>query len=94
MKAIQTQLIHSEKMASLGVVSAGIGHEINNPLSFISSSLTILQEYIQQLFQITDAYERRSMEKHRVIGSLLGKNLLNYIYSSSCFTFIAAFRFY
>lgn len=46
LKENQTQLVHSEKMASLGQLAAGIAHEINNPMGFISSNLTTLGEYI------------------------------------------------
>jgi two-component system, NtrC family, sensor kinase len=41
--AAQVQLIHSEKMASLGLLTAGIAHEINNPVSFINASMSALK---------------------------------------------------
>lgn len=43
LKNTQRALVHSEKMASLGIMSAGIGHEINNPLNFIRGGFTILK---------------------------------------------------
>lgn len=44
LKNTQDQLIKSEKMASLGVLSAGIGHEINNPLNFIKTGVIQIKE--------------------------------------------------
>jgi len=44
LKAAQQRLVQSEKMASIGTLTAGIAHEINNPLNFISGGLNILQE--------------------------------------------------
>lgn len=43
LKHAQDELVQSRKMASLGVISAGVGHEINNPLNFIIGGVTILE---------------------------------------------------
>jgi PAS domain S-box-containing protein len=48
LKDTQDKLIHSEKMASLGVLSAGVAHEINNPLNFIQGGLTGLEYYFEE----------------------------------------------
>lgn len=42
----QTQLVQSEKMAALGMLTAGIAHELNNPLNFISASVQALKKII------------------------------------------------
>lgn len=43
-KMLQAQLIHNEKLAGIGQLSAGIAHEINNPLGFVQSNLDILKQ--------------------------------------------------
>ena len=48
LKETQEQLIKSEKMASLGVLSAGIAHEINNPLNFIKTGIIALEDYLNK----------------------------------------------
>lgn len=48
LKETQTKLIEAEKMASLGVLTAGISHEINNPLNFIMGGTTGLENYFQE----------------------------------------------
>jgi len=45
----EAQLIHSEKMASLGQLVAGISHELNNPISFIYSNMKVINDYIDDL---------------------------------------------
>jgi signal transduction histidine kinase len=57
MKRIQEQLVHSEKMASLGQLVAGIAHEINNPVNFISSNISPLKEYIVDLKTLLQRYD-------------------------------------
>jgi signal transduction histidine kinase len=53
----QDQLIQSEKLASLGLLVAGVAHELNNPISFIHSNLDFIAEYIERLKGIIEAYE-------------------------------------
>jgi two-component system NtrC family sensor kinase len=53
----QNQLLQSEKMASIGVLAAGVAHEINNPVGFVNSNLSSLQRYAQALLRLLDGYE-------------------------------------
>ena len=53
----QNQLLQSEKMASIGQLAAGVAHEINNPIGFVSSNLHTLKGYVGQLLALVGAYE-------------------------------------
>jgi signal transduction histidine kinase len=52
LKKNQDSLVHAEKMAGLGQVTAGVAHEINNPVGFIMNNLTVLQEYHEFLSKL------------------------------------------
>ncbi|MEJ2545532.1 MAG: histidine kinase dimerization/phospho-acceptor domain-containing protein [Calditrichaceae bacterium] len=54
----EAQLIHSEKMASLGQVVAGISHELNNPISFIYANSKTLNESIEEIEQLWTKLDR------------------------------------
>ncbi|MGE7961224.1 ATP-binding protein [Pseudomonas sp. NPDC089918] len=64
-KQLESQLVQSEKLASLGQLAAGVAHEINNPIGFISSNLGALDGYFKQLQEMLDAYR----EAENAIGS-------------------------
>jgi two-component system, NtrC family, sensor kinase len=57
LKQAQSQLVDAEKMASLGQMTAGIAHELNNPINFVSSNLSPLKRDIQDLFEVLDKYD-------------------------------------
>jgi signal transduction histidine kinase len=58
LQATQNQLLHAEKMASIGQLAAGIAHEINNPIGFIRSNLQTLQEYVAKMLKGLDFSEK------------------------------------
>ncbi len=51
LKRAESQLVHSEKMSSLGQMVAGIAHELNNPINFIAGNVDILEDYASELKQ-------------------------------------------
>jgi two-component system NtrC family sensor kinase len=52
----QAQLVQSEKMASLGQLVAGVAHEINNPLSYVTNNLAVLDRDIRQVSDLMGSY--------------------------------------
>lgn len=63
LKDTQQQLLHSEKLASIGQLAAGVAHEINNPVSFVSSNLFHLRQEFDQLARVIDRYQTDAKER-------------------------------
>ncbi|WP_228057635.1 ATP-binding protein [Tychonema sp. LEGE 07203] len=58
LKKTQTHLVQSEKMSSLGQMVAGIAHEINNPVNFISANLPHATQYTKNLLELVSLYKQ------------------------------------
>lgn len=69
LKSTQTKLIQSEKMASVGLLTAGIAHELNNPINFVSGSINPLKRDLDVLFVFIEECEKvlEVHELHQVI---------------------------
>ena len=62
LKRTQQQLLHSEKMASLGQLVAGVAHELNNPISFVLGNVHALRKYCDRLRTYMDAQHAHAPE--------------------------------
>jgi len=65
LESAQTQLLQSEKLASIGQLAAGVAHEINNPIGFVKSNLGTLQDYTTSLFRLAEAGVAHAGDQHK-----------------------------
>jgi signal transduction histidine kinase len=67
LREAQAALVQSEKLASLGRVAAGVAHEINNPVAYVTNNVTVLRRDMQAALGVLDAYrEGRAAEAERL----------------------------
>jgi signal transduction histidine kinase len=60
LKQTQSQLVAAEKLASLGQLTAGIAHEINNPINFVSSNIEPLKNDIKDIIELFNIYQEKA----------------------------------
>jgi signal transduction histidine kinase len=76
LKTMQSQLIHQEKMASLGRLVAGIAHELNNPINFVHGNLPYLKQYVNELKRVVSEIDQLPEADRKPVDEL--KNQLKY----------------
>ncbi|TXT36218.1 MAG: hemerythrin-like metal-binding domain-containing protein [Comamonadaceae bacterium] len=83
LKQTQNQLMQSEKMAAVGQLAAGVAHEINNPVGFVTSNMGALSGYIDQLFGLIRTYQTAMVdlppEQRKVVDEASKKIDLDYL---------------
>ncbi|SOD78352.1 tetratricopeptide repeat protein [Spirosoma fluviale] len=72
LQATQTQLIHSEKMASLGELTAGIAHEIQNPLNFVTNFSEVSAELLEDIREERNKGQRDEALEEEILDDLSG----------------------
>ncbi|MBP0041002.1 MAG: serine/threonine protein kinase, partial [Roseofilum sp. SBFL] len=75
----QLQLIQSEKMSSLGQMVAGIAHEINNPISFISGNIIYSRDHFRTLLELVELYQQEFPDTSVTLAEKLEDSDLDFV---------------
>ena len=78
LERLQTQIVHSEKMASLGQLAAGIAHELNNPVGFVYGNIEILSQYFCDLLNLLEYYDNAELPETIASGASKIKEQIDY----------------
>ncbi|MBF0319352.1 MAG: PAS domain S-box protein [Nitrospirae bacterium] len=80
LKQSQEQLVQTTKMASLGVLTAGVAHEINNPLAFVYGNIGNLEKFVNKLFSLLEIYNQVELSSETKSKIESFKQEINYDY--------------
>ncbi len=87
LKSTQSQMFQREKMASIGQLAAGVAHEINNPIGFVSSNLRSLGKYLEKITdyvkQLECGLQQHSAEGWQEIEPLRKRLKIDYLFEDS-----------
>ena len=79
LKRAQSQLVQTEKMSSLGQLVAGLAHEINNPVTFISGNINHAYEYMKDLINLIEVYQAEYPGPNPIIKEALESLDLDFV---------------
>jgi signal transduction histidine kinase len=82
LKSAQSQLVHSEKMSSLGSLVAGIAHEINNPINFVRTNVSFLEEYfgaLEGMIQILRDNVKADKKSRQIVEQAWERHEIDYV---------------